>query len=75
MKRRVLEPNMDRIATVADLSIARLSGLPAWLIWAFVHIHYMIEFGNKFVVSFQWAWNYLTRKRGARLITGKSRSE
>jgi len=22
-------------------------------------------------VLFQWAWNYLTRKRGAQLITGK----
>jgi hypothetical protein len=30
----------------------------------------LIEFDNKLLVLFQWAWNYFTRKRGARLITG-----
>jgi NADH dehydrogenase len=30
----------------------------------------MIEFDNKLLVLIQWAWNYFTRKRGARLITG-----
>ena len=42
----------------------------AWLIWLFVHIRYLIEFDNQFLVLFQWAWNYVTRNRGARLITG-----
>ena len=62
---------IGRNAAVADLNVLKLSGLPAWLIWAFIHIHFLIEFGNKMIVSTQWAWNYLTRKRGARLITGK----
>lgn len=48
----------------------RLHGFPAWLAWVFVHIWYLIEFDNKLLVLFQWAWNYFTRKRGARLITG-----
>ena len=43
----------------------------AWLIWIFVHIRFLIEFDNKLLVLIQWAWNYFTRKRGARLITGK----
>jgi NADH:ubiquinone reductase (H+-translocating) len=55
---------------VADLGRARFTGFLAWLIWVFVHIGYLIEFDNKMVVLLQWAWNYFTRKRGARLITG-----
>ncbi|ELS05029.1 hypothetical protein Xen7305DRAFT_00047680 [Xenococcus sp. PCC 7305] len=41
----------------------------AWIIWAFAHIYYLIEFDNKLVVMIQWAWNYITLGRGARLIT------
>ena len=62
---------IGRNAAVADLGRIRLSGFPAWLIWAFVHISYLIEFDNKVLVLFQWAWNYFTRKRGVRLITGE----
>jgi len=32
-----------------------------------VHIAYLIGFDNKLLVLFQWAWNYVTRKRGAQL--------
>ncbi len=61
---------IGRNAAVADLGRIRISGFPAWLIWAFVHISYLIEFDSKVLVLFQWAWNYFTRKRGVRLITG-----
>ncbi len=60
---------IGRNKAVADLSYLRFSGVSAWLMWALVHIYYLIGFGNKLLVSIQWAWNYLTRKRGARLIT------
>jgi NADH:ubiquinone reductase (H+-translocating) len=39
--------------------------------WLFVHIYYLIGFDNKLLVLFQWGWNYVTRKRGAQLITGR----
>lgn len=61
---------IGRNKAVADLGFLRLSGFFAWLIWAFVHIRYLIEYDNKLLVMFQWAWNYFTMKRGARLITG-----
>jgi NADH dehydrogenase len=60
---------IGRNAAVADLGRVRFSGFPAWLIWAMVHIVYLIEFDNKLLVMIQWTWNYFTRKRGARLIT------
>jgi NADH dehydrogenase len=60
---------IGRNAAVAQLSRYRFSGFLAWLLWVFIHIAYLIEFDNKIMVLFQWAWNYVTRKRGARLIT------
>ena len=56
---------------VADLNFARFSGFIAWIIWVFAHIYYLIEFDNKLIVMIQWAWNYITLGRGARLITEK----
>jgi NADH dehydrogenase len=61
---------IGRNAGVADLGRLHLVGFPAWLLWLFVHILYLIGFDNKLLVLFQWAWNYMTRKRGAQLITG-----
>jgi len=62
---------IGRNAAVVDLGFIKFSGLLAWLAWVFVHIYYLIEFDNKLVVMIQWGWNYWTRKRGARLITGE----
>lgn len=61
---------IGRNAAVADLGFARFSGFLAWLVWVFIHISYLIGYDNKLMVLTQWAWNYFTRKRGARLITG-----
>jgi NADH dehydrogenase len=59
-------------AAVVDMGFLRLSGFLAWLIWVFAHIYFLIEFDNKVVVMIQWGWNYFTRGRGARLITGEN---
>jgi NADH dehydrogenase len=45
-------------------------GLIAWLLWWAVHIAFLIGFRNRVLVMLQWAWSWLTFKRGARLITG-----
>jgi NADH dehydrogenase len=62
---------IGRAAAVAEIAGFRLSGVLAWLTWCFVHIFYLIGFRNRFVVMFEWAWAYVTGKRGARLITGR----
>ena len=60
---------IGRAAAVADLGRhLRFSGLLAWLLWLFVHIMYLVGFGNRLVVFVQWAYSYLTRGRGARMI-------
>ncbi|WP_421656896.1 NAD(P)/FAD-dependent oxidoreductase [Leptothermofonsia sp. ETS-13] len=58
-------------SAVVDLGFVKLTGAIAWFTWVFVHIYYLIEFDNKLIVLLQWGWNYFTRNRGARLITGK----
>ena len=58
-------------SAVADLGWVWFNGYLAWLTWLFVHILYLIGFENRFQVLFQWAWNYFTRNRSARLITGQ----
>lgn len=62
---------IGRHAAVADFGRFTISGFPAWLTWVFVHIWHLIEFDNKIIVMVQWAADYFTRKRGARLITGR----
>lgn len=57
---------------VADLNKVKLSGPVAWFVWVFAHIFYLIEYDNKLIVMLQWGWNYFTRNRGARLITGEA---
>ena len=66
---------IGRKKAVADLNFVHLSGLPAWLVWLFVHIIFLVGFRNRAAVLFQWAWAYLTFNAGARLITRNFQSE
>jgi NADH dehydrogenase len=65
---------IGRGKAVADLGKVRLSGVLAWLTWAFVHILFLVGFRNRAFVLLEWGWYYFTDQRGARLITGKVES-
>jgi len=60
---------IGRSAAVAETGKLRLSGFIAWFMWLFVHIIFLVGFDNRLIVMTQWIWEYLTFKRGARLIT------
>jgi NADH dehydrogenase len=60
---------IGRNVAVADFGWLRFNGRIAWLAWLFIHILYLIAFENRLLVFMQWAWNYFTRNRSARLIT------
>ncbi len=64
---------IGRGAAVAAFRRARLWGELAWWAWLAVHIFFLIGFRNRFLVMFEWAWAYLTYRRGIRLITGDDR--
>jgi NADH:ubiquinone reductase (H+-translocating) len=60
---------IGRARAVADLHLIRVNGALAWLIWLFVHLWYLIGFQNRLLVFIRWAFSFITRGRGARLIT------
>jgi NADH dehydrogenase len=62
---------IGRATAVADFGWLKVSGYPAWLLWLFIHLMNLIEYDNRIIVFVQWAWNYFTRNKGARLITYK----
>jgi NADH dehydrogenase len=66
---------IGRAAAVADVFGAHLSGLLAWLVWAFIHLLYLVTFQSRVLVLIQWAIQDLTFSRGARLITGAAPSD
>jgi NADH dehydrogenase len=66
---------IGRSAAVADVFGLHLWGLPAWLIWALIHLMYIVQFQSRVVVFIKWAFQDLTFSRGSRLITGDVRSD
>jgi NADH dehydrogenase len=62
---------IGRSLAVAEIGPWAISGFVAWLIWLFIHVLYLVEFTNRLLVLIQWGWNYFTRNRSARLITGE----
>jgi NADH dehydrogenase len=61
---------IGRAAAVANAFGIHFSGVVAWIVWAFIHLMYIVTFQNRFLVFIQWAIQGLTFSRGARLITG-----
>ncbi|MDQ8187106.1 NAD(P)/FAD-dependent oxidoreductase [Pelagicoccus sp. SDUM812002] len=59
---------IGRSKAVAEVKSFRMRGFIAWLAWLFVHLVFLIGFRNKVVVLFQWAYSYLTYRKGARII-------
>ena len=59
---------VGRTYAVADLRFLRFSGFPAWLIWAGVHIYFLIGFANRFFVLVQWGLAFLTKRRRVRVL-------
>jgi NADH:ubiquinone reductase (H+-translocating) len=62
---------IGRNQAVAAIGPFQFSGILAWLAWLFIHLLYIVEFENRLVIVVHWAYDYFTRNRGARLITGE----
>jgi len=46
----------------------QVSGFPAWMVWAAVHLQFLAQSSLRVSVFVQWVWTYLTGQRGSRLI-------
>jgi len=62
---------IGRNQAVAEIGPFQFSGILAWLAWLFVHLLYIVEFENRLLIVVEWAYDYFTYNRGARLITGE----
>ena len=60
---------IGRQAAVVKLGRFELTGFLGWLFWSLVHIYFLIQARDRFIVAFSWLWEYVTFQRGARLIT------
>ncbi len=60
---------IGRKAAVAQTRRARLSGLPAWVAWLFIHLCFLMGWQNRLIVLVRWTVSFITHGRGARLIT------
>jgi NADH dehydrogenase len=66
---------VGRAYAVADLRLAQFTGFPAWLVWAGVHIYFLIGFANRLFVSLQWALAFLTKRRRVRILPEERASD
>ncbi|WP_116105981.1 NAD(P)/FAD-dependent oxidoreductase [Lewinella sp. IMCC34191] len=67
---------IGRNRAVADLpKNLHLNGFPAWFIWAFVHIFYLIGWRNRAFTFLSWVANYVTYNRAVRLVLEPSLEE
>ena len=62
---------IGRRAAVVKFGPLQLTGFIGWLFWSVAHIYFLIGLRYRFIVAFNWFWDYLTFQRGARLITGR----
>jgi NADH dehydrogenase len=60
---------IGRNSAVANIRGFEIWGWPAWIVWLTIHLAYLLEFQNRLIVLLRWAFQYLTFRRGARLIT------
>jgi NADH dehydrogenase len=66
---------IGKSAAVAQFGRVKFSGFIAWTLWLFIHLMKIVNFRNRLLVLMQWAWNYFTYDRSARLITGDAASD
>ncbi len=66
---------IGRAAAVAKIGKSQFCGFFAWLLWLFVHLMLIVQFQNRVLIFFQWAWSYVTFNRSNRIITGEKTIE
>jgi NADH dehydrogenase len=63
---------IGRKAAIVSLGRFRLKGFLAWLFWSAAHIYFLIGARNRAIVALDWLWEYVSLRRGARLINRRS---
>ena len=61
---------IGRKSAVADFGWIKIWGAPAWWLWGFIHVGFLVGMRNRVSTMVNWLWAYLTFGGGIRLITG-----
>lgn len=59
---------IGRNKAVADFSFIKFKGYFAWVVWMFLHLMLILSVRNKLMIFINWAWTYITKDTGLRLI-------
>ena len=62
---------VGRTYALADLRFVRFAGFFAWILWAVVHIYFLIGFANRFFVLMEWGVTFVTKRRQVRVFPGQ----
>jgi NADH dehydrogenase len=65
---------VGRTYAVADLRFIRFAGFAGWVLWAGVHIYFLIGFANRLFVLLRWGFDFLTKRRRVRVLSEESPS-
>jgi NADH dehydrogenase len=60
---------IGRSRAVGTVWKIKFKGFIAWFLWLTIHLRYVTGHQNRILVLIQWAWNYFTWARSARVIT------
>jgi NADH:ubiquinone reductase (H+-translocating) len=58
---------IGRRSAVGQIGRLRVRGLLGWLVWLFVHVYYLIGWGNRVRVLVRWGWYYARQDRPIRI--------
>ena len=61
---------IGRGRAVLEMGPLELAGPLAWLVWALVHVTFLIGFRNRVVTMLEWARTYAFHQRAGRIIVG-----
>jgi NADH dehydrogenase len=59
---------IGRHKAIVEVKGLRMTGIPAWYAWLWLHLFYLLGGRNKIGTMADWTWNYLTFDRGNRHI-------
>ena len=59
---------IGRGRAIAQVKGFGMTGFLAWMAWLFIHVLLLVGFQNRLLVLTQWAVNFVTQNRGARVM-------
>ncbi len=60
---------IGRLRAVADIKGLRFGGPIAFILWAVVHLFYLVGWGNRLGTVIRWLWSLIARNRREQVIS------